>query len=44
MATAAAARCEKGPYELLFFKGVFEEASLFAVVLEAVGFARGYFE
>ena len=45
MARAAAARCEKGPWELLFFKGVLDGASLVTVAaLDAVGFEMGYFE
>ncbi len=38
MAKAAAARCEKGPCELLFLRGVLDGASLVTVALEAVGF------
>ena len=44
IAKAAAARCEKGPGELLFLSGVLDGKSLLAVALEAVGFEIGYFE
>jgi hypothetical protein len=44
MAMAAAARCEKGPWELLFFRVALEGASLLTVALEAVGFEMDYFE
>lgn len=44
MAMAAAARCEKGPWELLFLRVVLDGASLLTVALEAVGFGIDYFE
>ena len=44
MAAAAAARCEKGPWELDFFKGVLEDPSLLAPALVAVGLTIGCFE
>ena len=44
MAMAAAARCEKGPWELLFLRVDLEGASLLTEGLEAVGFEMGYFE
>lgn len=44
MAMAAAARCEKGPWELLFFRVDLDGASLLTVALEAVGFEMDYFE
>ena len=44
MAMAAAARCENGPWELLFLRVALEGASLLTVALEAVGFEIDYFE